>query len=38
MKIYLDGLYEGVCLFGHYRPVKTEKQLQKILTELEQFR
>jgi hypothetical protein len=38
MKIYLDGIYEGVCLFHHYRPVKTQKQLENIIAELNKFR
>lgn len=38
MKIYIGGLYEGVCLFGHYHPVKTQKQLENVIKELNTYK
>lgn len=37
MTISLDGPYEGVCLFDHYRPVKTKKELEQMIKELHMF-
>lgn len=37
MMIYLTGPYEGVCLFEHYRPVKTKEELDAIIKEMESF-
>ena len=37
MTISLDGPYEGVCLFDHYRPVKTKKELEQMIEELHMF-
>lgn len=37
MKIRVGGLYEGVCLFEHYQPVRTREQLEQRIAELKSY-
>ncbi len=37
MMIYMKGEYEGVCLFEHYRPIKTQEQLDELCEEMREI-
>ncbi len=38
MMIYLDGLYEGVCLFDHYHPIKKMEQMKALIEEFRRIK
>ncbi|MEE1312692.1 MAG: hypothetical protein UHS41_02920 [Lachnospiraceae bacterium] len=37
MIIRIGGLYEGVCLFGHYKPLKNKRQLEERIQKIRNY-